>query len=511
MQTDATNSQVLLIRADADPRMGTGHVMRCLALAQAWQDAGGRAACLTANRIEGLNARLTAEGLTLVPLSATPGSDADADQTRETATLLGARWVVLDGYHFSGEFQSRVRQDGIRVLAVDDYGHAGSYAADLVLNQNLHGSEELYRNRAEHTELLLGTKFAMLRREFRAFRGWKREVPETARKVLVTLGGSDPDNVTLKVIEALHGVEVPGLEALVAIGGANPRFKELEKAARDGQGSIRLVANVTNMTELMAWADVAIAAGGTTTWERACMGLPSLVMSVADNQTELAATVQIAGIGWNLGRHGDFRVTCLADGLARLATDAVARAEMARRGPELVDSMGAVRVTDRMKATCLRLRPAKHEDCRIIWEWANEPATRAASFSSTDIPWEQHQRWFDEKLHDPRCIFFVAEDPDQTPLGQVRFELQEREAVISVSLAKQYHGLGYGPTIIREAVRQVLADRPVERINAYIRPENIASCRAFAKVGFLPHQRTEVRGSPAVHLVLMKEHVCNGR
>src|SRR5205085_6598585 len=133
---------VLLFRADADPRMGTGHIMRCLALAQAWQDAGGRAACLTASRLEALNARLIAESVSVIPLSSQPGNDADADETRETAVRLGARWVVVDGYHFSGAFQARVRQQGRRVAALDDYGHTDWYAADLVVNQNLDAAGE---------------------------------------------------------------------------------------------------------------------------------------------------------------------------------------------------------------------------------------------------------------------------------------------------------------------------------------------------------------------------------
>jgi UDP-2,4-diacetamido-2,4,6-trideoxy-beta-L-altropyranose hydrolase len=340
----AVKRSTVCFRADADARIGTGHLMRCLALAQALQDAGGTAVLLTACRLQDLNTRFIVEGTRVGSLSAAPGSDQDARETCAMARRLGAGWVVLDGYHFSGAFQRQVRRDGLRVLAIDDYGHAEHYAADLVLNQNLHAREGLYQARQPYTELLLGTRFALLRREFSKWHGWERKVPEMARKVLVTLGGSDPDGVTLKVVEALGKIRVPGLEAVVVVGGGNPWRSELEAAARRVDCTIDLRVNVTDMPGLMAWADVAVAAGGTTTWERALMGLPSLVIILADNQQELAEATEQAGLGRSLGWHERVSVPALAASLNEMLADASGRAAMARKGPELVDGLGAARI-----------------------------------------------------------------------------------------------------------------------------------------------------------------------
>jgi UDP-2,4-diacetamido-2,4,6-trideoxy-beta-L-altropyranose hydrolase len=501
----ALRNDRLLIRADADARMGTGHLMRCLALAQAWHDAGGRATFLTACRLPELNSRLTAEGIQVELLAAEPGSDGDAEQARAAARRLGAGWVVLDGYHFTGAFQRRVKGRGVRVLAVDDFADADHYAADLVLNQNLHARDDLYEAREPYTSLLLGTRFALLRREFRKWCGWKREVLEAACKVLVTLGGSDPDGVTLMAIEALGQVQWPGLEAVVVVGGGNPRRGELEEAVRRCGAMIRLQGNVTEMPELMAWADVAVAAGGTTTWERALLGLPSLIVVLAENQRDLAEASERVGIGWNLGPHQGLSASILADALHRLLADAPARAAMARRGPERVDGQGAGRVVARLLADALRLRPVRAEDCRLIWEWANEPATRAASFSEEPISWEQHRVWFAAKLDDPRCLFFIALDAEGQPAGQVRLDIDGGTAVISVGLASRFHGLGYGPEVIRQAVRELFASRPVERVIAMIRLENTASYRAFLKAGFVEEGTTAVRGHAARRLVLPNE------
>src|SRR5207249_1652332 len=123
-------------------------------------------------------------------------------------------------------------------------------------------------------------------------------------KVLVTMGGSDPDNVTLKVIQALPQVEVQGLEATVVIGGTNPHYRELEAAILQLPLPIRLERNATNMPELMAWADIAVSAGGTTLWELAFMGLPNLVVVLADNQRPAAAHLGAIGAITNMGWHG---------------------------------------------------------------------------------------------------------------------------------------------------------------------------------------------------------------
>jgi UDP-2,4-diacetamido-2,4,6-trideoxy-beta-L-altropyranose hydrolase len=497
----------LLIRADADIRMGTGHLMRCLALAQAWNDAGGEAIFLTSCRLPALNARLAEEGARVETLVAAPGSEEDTEETRQAAHRLRAHWVVLDGDYYSGGFQRSVRRDGLRVLAIDDYGHAGHYAADLVLNQNLHANEDLYQDREPYTGLLLGTRFALLRREFREWRGWTHEVPESARKVLVTLGGTDPDGVTLKVIEAIAQVRLMGLEAVIVVGAGNPRLGEVKALARAAAGTVRVRTDVTDMPKLMAWADVAVAAGGTTTWERALLGLPSLVIVLADNQKELVEASEQTGIGWNLGPHQELSVPALADALRRLLVDAPARGAMARRGPELIDGLGANRVLRFLRTDVHHLRPVQAEDCRQIWEWANESVTRAASFSPGPIAWERHEPWFTAKLDDPNCAYFIALDGEGQPVGQVRFDVDGAEAVISVGLAGRRLGLGYGPELIRLGVRELFRTRPVERVNALIRTENLRSLRAFIKAGFTDLGNTTVRGQPAHRLVLQRSEI----
>lgn len=341
----------LLLRADAGGRLGFGHVMRCLALGQAWQEAGGRAVFAAATLPKSLEARITAEGAVVERLPVEPGGEADARETGRLAGRLGARWVVLDGYQLGVDVQERLKGCGLRVLAVDDYGHARRYAADLVLNQNLQADAALYPHLGPSTRLLLGLPYLLLRREFWGWRGWVRPTPARARKVLVTMGGTDPDNVTLQVVRAVGRLPAGAAEVVAVVGGGNPHGASLEEAARRTPG-VELRADVRDMPALMAWADVAVSAAGSTSWELAFMGLPALSVVLADNQAPVAAALEHMGLAWALGEGTTLTLERISAALQELLADQPRRAEMSRRGRALVDGRGSLRVVDAMHATC---------------------------------------------------------------------------------------------------------------------------------------------------------------
>jgi len=145
----------LVIRADGSTLIGSGHIMRCLALAQAWQDAGGGVLFLMGTGVPILEERLKSEGMDTAHLRAHAGSTDDAVETANLAQEVGATWVVLDGYHFDAVYQRTIKDSGVRLLFIDDNGHADHYYADIVVNQNIHAHAGLYTNREPYTQLLL--------------------------------------------------------------------------------------------------------------------------------------------------------------------------------------------------------------------------------------------------------------------------------------------------------------------------------------------------------------------
>lgn len=331
----------ILIRVDASTQIGTGHIMRCLALAQVLQDEGGEAIFVLATHAPNLESRLKSEGMKVVHLDVEMGSIEDASETSELAHSCSCQWVVADGYHFLGEYQRIIKDARLSLLFIDDYGHAEHYYADFVLNQNVYAHEGFYQNRESYTKLLLGTKYALLRREFWQWQGWEREIPPVARKILVTLGGADPDNVTLRVIQAFQEVTVEELEVVVVVGGSNPHYEKLLAAVEKSGVSIELRRNVTNMPELMAWADVAIAAGGSTVWELIFMNLPTLIIILADNQLINTKKLSQLGAVFNLGWHQNISTPQLKAEIVKFLSLGNLRSEICQSIRGLVDGCGA--------------------------------------------------------------------------------------------------------------------------------------------------------------------------
>lgn len=343
----------ILIRTDTNTQIGSGHFMRCMALAQAWHKSGGNATFLMSTRCSHIRKRLGTEGMKVAYLTAQMGSSEDAIQTAAVAKNITASWIVLDGYQFDGVYQRVLKKSSLNLLFIDDYGHAGHYYADMVLNQNIYAHEDLYANREPYTRLLLKTKYALLRNEFLKWQPWNRDIAKQARKILVTLGGGDPENVTGKVIEAVDRIKINGLEVVVVVGGHNPHVETLRKSMRNKNFDIRLIQNATNMSELMAASDVAVSAGGSTCWELAFMGLPAAVLVFAENQEKIAAGLDKARAMINLDQYKKISIEQITATLQRLIIDHNLRQEMSRRGKVLVDGMGATRVVEVLR-TCLQ-------------------------------------------------------------------------------------------------------------------------------------------------------------
>jgi UDP-2,4-diacetamido-2,4,6-trideoxy-beta-L-altropyranose hydrolase len=497
----------LVIRADATPESGTGHVMRCLALAQAWIDQDGEVVFISHCESDALGKRITAEGINLISLDKPRPDPLDLDFTISTLNKLKAQnstrktWLVVDGYHFDADYQKSIKAAGYKLLWIDDYGHAAHYYADLVLNQNISADSSAYTHREPYTQLLLGPRYALLRREFKRWQGWQREIPAMARKVLVTLGGGDPDNVTLKVIQALKQVDVPGLEAKIVVGPANPHLELLKKEIGD-ESRLHLLTNVTDMSDLMAWADVSISAGGSTCWEQAFMGLPGLIIILADNQRPVGQRLGQSGTRINLGWHATLSAQQISQAAFDLLGAPETRGEMALKGRTLVDGQGAARVLMLVKGQGLRLRKVRDDDCQLLWWWANEAEVRNAAFSTAAIPWEDHRRWFSQKQNDLNCLQFIAVDDREQPVGQVRLDIKEGEsAEIDVSLDKERRGLGYGKLILEMAAAELFRTTTVRTINAFIKIENINSIMAFEKANYRRIGPVVVHGNNSLRYV----------
>jgi len=343
-------AESLLIRADASPAIGTGHVMRCLTLARAARERGMQVLFATSASSEPLIGRMRSAGADIHRMESNHGGAEDAAEAVALAASGGIRHAVIDGYHFDGVYQQAFRNAGLMTLAVDDYGHAEHYAAHLVLNQNLGADADLYRNREEDTQLLIGPRYALLRPEFVTKRPEKRSFPRKARHILVTLGGADPENQTSRVLHAFSFLKHTDLEATVVIGSENIHATEIDALSGKAVFPIRVIRNAENMAQLMEQADLAIAAAGTTTWELLCMGVPIISGVIAQNQEKIAEALRNEGVAEVIGWYAHIAPEDLGARIDHVIAAPALRRIFSEHGRKIVDGQGVTRVLDALES-----------------------------------------------------------------------------------------------------------------------------------------------------------------
>jgi UDP-2,4-diacetamido-2,4,6-trideoxy-beta-L-altropyranose hydrolase len=331
---------VLLIRADASLAIGTGHVMRCLALAEAWQEGGGTVSLAVAELPEALLPRVAAQGVSLSWVHSAPGGPEDAGETVAEAHRLRADWVVIDGDRFGSDFLATVWAAGFRVLLIDDFAVRESFPADLIVNPNLDDDGEPYRRRGATARLLMGPSYVLLRREFRQG-AEKREIRQPGNRILVTLGGSDPENLTPKIADAL--ARCSDLDVTVIAGAGYDRGDELRKL---NASNLRIVFNPPNIAQLMKDSDQAIIAAGGTLWELLSMGCAVLSYSRNIVQMRVVQTLSHRGVVVDMGETGHFDPAKLTVSVEELVDSRMAREHMTNLGRTLVDGLGTKRVVE---------------------------------------------------------------------------------------------------------------------------------------------------------------------
>jgi UDP-2,4-diacetamido-2,4,6-trideoxy-beta-L-altropyranose hydrolase len=336
----------LYVRTDAAASTGVGHFMRCFALGQYWRDLDLNVTFI--GRCPGeLRGRLEQEGIGRLAL------DTPCPDPRDLATTLdripGGAITVLDGYHFDENYQQQLSADH-RLMVIDDHGHLPGYAGSVLLNANLDARDVRYLRAPARR--LLGPGYALLRRELRAARSAARDVPtaDRATRVLVSCGGSDPLNLTLPILEALAHCADPPAEARVLVGPLNPHRASLEAFART-RSWVALLAAPRDVAPHMLWAELAVAAAGTTTWELAVCGVPSILVAAADNQIPVARAMHRQGAALFAGDGRALDKEAFATLIENLIGDPERRRQLGATARALVDGDGVVRATNVLRET----------------------------------------------------------------------------------------------------------------------------------------------------------------
>ncbi len=516
-----------VFRVDASSQMGSGHFMRCLALAQELKSQGASVFFLSSDLNEDLQKRLASENFSVtITHFSEPGSLEDARQTLEFASLKGSDWIVLDGYHFKHDYQKCLKQSAIKLLTIDDFGHASEYCSDLVLNQNAYAKDGYYTKRAPTTRLLLGPSYILFRNEFLNHISQKKMIQKIGSNILLTFGGSDQKNCTGKVIQALGKIKNRKLKVVAIVGALYADFENLKKLAENSPHEVTIVKNTSEMPKYMSVADLAYSAGGSTCYELGLMGVPFMMMATTkDEDTTINALVQ-RGVGQNLGLTENVTDQQIIDLLENLMADQDKRAHMSAQGQNLIDGLGRQRVFAAMrdltmgKLTTARLT-LEPFDQKFLTEkyvsWLNDPeVVRYSEQRHRKHTMKSCLDFFQSFRGSPNLFWAITLNENQSEhIGNITASVDIPNGVADVGILmgeKKYWGKGYGLEAWNAVMEFLFQKKEIQKITAGAMSTNLGMRSIMKRSGMVDDGVQKghflVDGQPvdAVYAVRLRPH-----
>ena len=465
--------------------IGFGHITRCTSLYQAFEEKG-IIPKLIINGDETVNGLLSGKKYSLLGW---------LKNRKDLYHLIkGSDIVVIDSYLAAPDFYNDISNIAKLSVYIDDNKRI-DYPKGIVVNGTIFAEKMDYPPKKD-IDYLLGSMYIPLRKEFWYIQA--KGIKEDIESVMVTFGGDDSRNMTSKVLRLLVD-RYPKLTKKVIIGKGFRNTNEIE-SIKDNRTGLIYYPNAEGMKKVMLESDIAISAGGQTLYEFARVGIPTIAITVADNQLNNIKGWQKTGFieyaGWWENKVLDNIVKAI-----ELLKCTDLRRKRAEIGKRIIDGLGARRIAGycikKYLTENLILRRAEIRDMYNIYELSNEPETRENSFNQKRIELEEHKRWFLNKLDDKDCLFLVGEAEGEF-LGQIRFDINGSEAIINISVNNKYRGLGIGKMLTEKAIDFLrLNNQSILYIKSYIKKGNSSSIKLFEKANFKFMQEIIIKGQKA--------------
>ncbi len=490
----------IAFRVDASSTIGTGHVMRCLALAEELSSRGANIHFICRHLIAPMRSALIECGFQISQIgteSDPPASEEGSgryatwlgtlqhvDATQSIAVLAGRTWdwLIVDHYALDAQWETALRCAVSKIAVIDDLFDR-SHDCDLLLNQNFTGGE----NR-KYDELIsrgcavrLGPRFALLRKKFHNLRSVVKVRSGRVDRVLVFFGGIDLHNYTGVVLEALEILRRFDFAVDVVVGSQHPRLDEISQRCAGNGFSCHVQTD--RMDELIAAADLAVGAGGIALWERCCLGLPSLVLDTADNQSLQVREAALRGLVYAPSSDIWDREVFIGHLRALLHNPCLLRF-LSQQCMNQVDGLGLNRIANDLMLPRISMRRAMKSDSRKIYAWRNEHAVRVVSRNSEVILWSDHEQWFEAILND-KCKYLLIGECEGQSVGVVRFDLSEDVAEVSIYATPNWIGRAVGRQLLQIAELWLIDHVPqVRMLRAVVIGGNVRSQRLFEESGY---------------------------
>ena len=466
----------ILIRTDGSSQIGLGHLVRCSALA-----------LILKHEFEIIFYCREIPDYILSELEVSGfGCRKIENECEFLGQLTDNIVAVLDGYHFDIEYQKKVKATGAKLVCIDDM-HDKEFVADMIINHAPGITPQDYRAQP-YTQFALGLEYALLRPYFLE-QAKKQRTIEKIETVLICFGGSDYKNLIQRTLQVV--LEFPQFKTIIVVTGSSYKstvsFKKL--ITSDTRIDYRHALNEQQILETMLMSDLAIVPASGILFEVLAVGCIAISGSYIDNQNLIYENFKNAGY---IKDAGNFLSQKLYKAISESIGGCINKVK-------LIDGLTAVRVSklfDQLqKELLINFRKATASDLDITFAWATNPDIRRYSFQQHHITKPEHDIWFLKKLGDTNCHYSIVEYNDK-PVGSIRFDLKEGEAIISYLLDPMYHGRGFGQLILRKGIEWLLMVNkpdftPIHFLCGEVMKTNIPSVKAFERLGFVKKEQKE--------------------
>lgn len=418
----------IVFRTDASIDIGTGHVMRCLSLADSLRESGETCMFVCKKWQGNMTEMIRARGHSVIELPPSESmfinsEEADAIDTLEALHQIEFDWMLVDHYQLGAQWEAIVKPHSKRLMVIDDLANR-EHICDLLLDQNHGRTPDAYQMLVPHDcQIRTGADHALLRPQFSATRAASlaRRADGRLKHILVTMGGIDKDNASSRVLDALTCCELDAdCKITVVMGSSSPWIAYIAEKAASMPWQTRLISNVANMAELMCNSDLAITAAGTTLWELCCLGVPIIASITAENQKPSALALQASDA---LLLVSDLLMLQRELPVLLLQCQSPSRLkELSLASRAITDGCGTHRIAQTLLASIApscSIRMMQQADLDLVLAWRNHPDTRQHMLTQHTISQTEHEAWYTRHAIDPTQQLLIVEEEGK-PFGFVR-------------------------------------------------------------------------------------------
>jgi UDP-2,4-diacetamido-2,4,6-trideoxy-beta-L-altropyranose hydrolase len=474
-----------IIRADASFSIGSGHVMRCLTLADSLIEKGHQVSFICNHSPGDLINYLKENNYSCHPINIKKNTwqeDAKACGHILSSNHKKIDWVIVDSYDLDERWHKRIRAHASKILVIDDTV-VNKFDADLILNQNELCDYKKYYSLCSKAKLLLGNRYTLIKKHI-INETKQYSVKDNITQIYLNFGGYDQKKVSILCLKALSNLKNASSLNIILHYAKDDALKKISASYEKAFNRITFLGFKNDITQELKCSDLAIGAGGSSLLERFCIGIPNIVISTANNQIEICQHLNKLKRIFYLGEADTLNPDLILTKIQPYLNNPNKRIELSKNAKESIDGRGCERIVN-ILCTEIKLIAATLNHSKLIYTWRNHPQNRSMSLSNNIISANEHDIWFQKSLQNAKRHIFVAQNINtKKNQGVCRLDIEHDYAIVSIYLKPNITGAGFGTIILEALISWAKINLTVQELIAEIKPENIKSIKMFLNLGF---------------------------